>query len=325
MVEKVRLSVGTAMRLGLVPSEDVSYFTTAFLLTYHPSGCNANCAFCPQAQDSTASSDRLSRLTWPEFSMDEVLASWPSHRGFARVCIQTLCYEEVVDDVLELTRRVRSVSDAPVSVAVHPVSLEDMERLKLGGVTDIGIALDACTREVFDQIKGESRGSRYRWEKHLKALKDALGIFGVGHVTTHLIVGLGETEKEAADFIFDMYGLGIGVGLFAFTPIKGTSLEGRPPPRIDVYRRIQTVRYLAQNEHLSREMVRTDKNGRISLDMDPKELKQILESGDAFRVSGCIGCNRPYYNERPSGKLYNYHRPLSSVEKTAALEEMELV
>ncbi|MCW3977503.1 MAG: radical SAM protein, partial [Candidatus Bathyarchaeota archaeon] len=25
-------------------------------------------------------------------------------------------------------------------------------------------------------------------------------------------------------------------------------------------------------------------------------------------TSGCPGCNRPYYNERPGGPLYNYPR-----------------
>jgi len=39
-----------------------------------------------------------------------------------------------------------------------------------------------------------------------------------------------------------------------------------------------------------------------------------LGTGEAFRTSGCPGCNRPYYNERPSGPFYNYPRGLTEEE-----------
>jgi biotin synthase len=37
-------------------------------------------------------------------------------------------------------------------------------------------------------------------------------------------------------------------------------------------------------------------------------LQQVVETGSPFLTSGCPGCNRPYYNERPGGPLYNYPR-----------------
>jgi biotin synthase len=37
-------------------------------------------------------------------------------------------------------------------------------------------------------------------------------------------------------------------------------------------------------------------------------LQRIVETGTPFLTSGCPGCNRPYYNERPGGPLYNYPR-----------------
>jgi len=45
--------------------------------------------------------------------------------------------------------------------------------------------------------------------------------------------------------------------------------------------------------------------------------------GEAFQTSGCPGCNRPYYNERPGGFIYNYPRPLSAAETAAALGLMQ--
>jgi len=231
----------------------------------------------------------------------------------------------VVDDVEHIMNALRSVSKLPISVAIHPVSKEKMVRLKQAGVSNIGIALDASTPELFEEIKGEKRSSQYRWNNHAQALNDALDIFGKGNVTTHLIIGLGETELEATEFIMKMYDSGISVGLFAFTSIKGTSLENTESPDLSTYRRIQVVRHLVARGLLEREQVRAAEDGRISLDIDHGQLRQILSSGEAFQVTGCKGCNRPYYNERPRGPMYNYPSHLTAEQILSSIEETQLV
>ena len=52
-------------------------------------------------------------------------------------------------------------------------------------------------------------------------LSEALEVFGKGNVSTHIIVGLGETEKEAAQVIQRCVDMGVLPALFAFTPIRG--------------------------------------------------------------------------------------------------------
>jgi biotin synthase len=230
-----------------------------------------------------------------------------------------------VDDVEQIIDALRDVTKIPISVAIHPISKEDMLRLKEVGVSNIGIALDASTQELFEEIKGEQRSSPYRWKNHISGLNDALEIFGEGNVTTHLIVGLGETEIEAVDFIMKMYEMGISVGLFAFTSIKGTSLEDREPPDLSAYRRIQTVRHLVSRGFLSRDQVNESDDGSISLGIDNDHLRQVLSSGEAFQVTGCKGCNRPYYNERPRGPMYNYPSRLTDEQVIRSIEETQLV
>jgi biotin synthase-related radical SAM superfamily protein len=44
----------------------------------------------------------------------------------------------------------------------------------------------------------------------------------------------------------------------------------------------------------------------------------LLADGRAFETSGCVACNRPYYNERPGQVPYNYPRPLTAGEQAAA-------
>ena len=325
LVEKIRLSLGTAIQLGLESGPRDPYFTTAFLMTYRKGKCDANCAFCPQARESSTSSDRLSRISWPEFSLDTVINNWIPPGQFQRICIQTICYPEVVDDVVDIVRKVREVSKLPISVAIHPISTRELQRLKDIGVSNIGIALDACTPELFNKIKGKERDSSYRWKKHRDALHDALKVFGKGYVTTHLIIGLGESELDAAKFIAEMYQEGISVGLFAFTNIKGTSLENHPTPDLASYRRIQVIRHLVSKRKLKLDQIDEDDAGHITITLDSALLSEALSSGEAFRVSGCKGCNRPFYNERPRGPMYNYPRDLTNDEIRKAIEETGLV
>ncbi len=325
LVERVRLSVGTAIQIGIESGNKDPNFTTAFLMTYHMEGCEANCAFCPQAQESTSASDRLSRISWPDYDFSMVIQRWPTLGLFRRICIQTICYPEVVQDVIEIVSKLRKITKIPISVAIHPIPKDDMFGLKEAGVSSIGIALDASTPELFEEIKGKHRGAAYRWESHRIGLENALQIFGKGNVTTHLIVGLGETEKEAADFIIEMYETGVSVGLFAFTNIKGTSLENRSPPNLSSYRRIQVVRHLVSLGVLESEQINENADGRISIDIDNETLREALSSGEAFQVTGCKGCNRPFYNERPRGPMYNYPRRLNEEEILKAIEETNLV
>jgi len=325
LVEKVRLSIGTSIQLGLESGPRDPDFTTAFLMTHREGKCDANCAFCPQARESSASSDKLSRISWPEFSLDTVIENWPPPGQFRRICVQTICYPEVVDHVVEIVGRLRQITKLPISVAIHPISKDDLERLRDVGVSNIGIALDACTADLFEEIKGKERDAHYRWDNHKQALKDALAVFGKGRVTTHLIVGLGESEFEAARFIAEMYQEDVTVGLFAFTNIKGTSLEDHSPPDLESYRRIQAIRHLVSRKELEIDQIGEDANGHISLKIDSSKLREALSSGDAFRVTGCKGCNRPFYNERPRGPMYNYPRSLTEGEIQQAIEESRLV
>ncbi|MHA1476014.1 MAG: radical SAM protein, partial [Promethearchaeota archaeon] len=114
-----------------------------------------------------------------------------------------------------------------------------MEKLHKAGLERIGIALDACKPSLFAKIKGPDNQGPYSWKNHWNAMDEALSIFGNGKVTTHYIVGLGETEEEMVGSILNTIERKILPGIFLFTPVKGTpmALEKRPP--MESFRRIQ--------------------------------------------------------------------------------------
>jgi len=210
----------------------------------------------------------------------------------------------------------RAAPHLPISAAIPPLSSSSLEKLKEAGVERVAISLDAATPKLFQAVKGKEVGGPFSWEGHLHALEEAIAVFGPRHTTTHLIIGLGETEKEAVMRIQWLADRGITVGLFAFTPLPGTQLADRPPPPIDSYRRLQLAHHL-----ITRQLTRADRmtfNPRthriVGFGLSKDQLEDIVMDGRAFQTTGCPWCNRPFYNEKPSGPLYNYPAPLTSKE-----------
>jgi len=297
-------------------------------MTHTTAKCNANCGFCPQAKNSLSKAELLSRITWPAFSTKSVLKGIENtvkNGKIRRVCIQALNYPNVFPNLAALVKNIKKHADVPVSVSCQPLNCENMRRLALAGVNRIGIALDAATEKLFDEVKGPIAGGPYNWKDEFKLLEEAVKIFGKGNASTHLIVGLGETEKEIVNIIQECVDMSILPALFAFTPIRGTALESNPQPSVESYRRIQLARYLIVNGITRYEDMSFDIDGRTrDLGVEKETLKRIVETGKPFQTSGCPDCNRPFYNEKPSGPIYNYPRSIKPEEKAAIEKQLSL-
>jgi len=326
--ERVRVSLGSAIVLGLINGRLDAKPTTAYLMTYKRGKCLANCGFCPQARKSRSRADMLSRVSWPAFSTKQVLERLEAtarNGGVKRVCIQALNYPQVHMHIQVLASEISKHAKVPISVSCQPLNVENIRRLAEVGVERIGIPLDAATPEIFDKVKGASAGGPYDMEGQLTLLKEAVKVFGWGKVSTHLIVGLGESEREMVEMIQKCVNMGVLPALFAFTPVVGTALEKLKQPPIQQYRRIQLARHLIYHKIARVEAMTFDGKGCIiDFGVEKQTLKQIVGSGEPFRTSGCPNCNRPYYNEKPSGPIYNYPRPLSREEIAKVFEELDL-
>jgi biotin synthase-related radical SAM superfamily protein len=310
--KSIRVSTGSAIVLGLLNGRLDAKPTTIYLLTCRNGKCSANCGFCPQARESRSKADRLSRVKWPIFPTRQVVdgIERTAKKGLIkRVCIQTLNYPEVFEDILLLVREIKSRFMVPVSVSCQPLNRNRLNALAEVGVNRISIALDAATEKLFDRVKGEIVGGPYRWEEQRKALNEAVRVFGEDSISTHLIVGLGETEKELCQTIQWCVDSGVYPGLFAFTPIQGTALEDKPQPSLRHYRRSQVAHYLLTHRKTRVENMDFDNSGCLTnFGISKNILEGVIESGEPFVTSGCPGCNRPYYNERAGGVLYNCPR-----------------
>ncbi|MCW4039151.1 MAG: radical SAM protein [Candidatus Bathyarchaeota archaeon] len=309
--EKVRVSLGSAILLDLIIGKIDVAPTTLYLLTYHPGKCRANCSFCSQARSSTSRSDRLSRVAWPVFSTNRFLTQLNAVgkiKGVQRICLQAINYPAVYEDTLNLIREFRK-SNIPISISCQPFTENQIYQLVDAGIDRIGIPLDLPTEALFNKIKGNLTGSHYTWKTHLAALSAAVKHLGKGNVSTHFIAGLGETDYDLLHTMQQMLDMGVYPSLFAFTPIPGTPLNTRSQPPISRYRRLQIAHYLLVTSQTRIEHFTFNPKGcLLSFGIDTTCLTTVIQSGIPFHTSGCPGCNRPYYNERPGGILYNFPR-----------------
>lgn len=305
--------MGTAAVLGLCAGGGEVRPNTAYLMLGET--CIRKCAFCAQAADSTAGAGRLSRVTWPVFELGELLpklAAACAAGRFARVCVQTVVAPDAPARLLGLIAELRSAVSTPISASVYTRKMSGLRELFSAGLNRVGLALDAASAEIYREVKGGDLAAA-------RAFVEEAGSAFPGRVSTHLIVGLGESERDVLALAQWCADRDITAGLFAFTPVRGTRLAGRRPPDLDAYRRIQAASYL-----IGRRKLRFDRlefaGGRLAgIGLERRDLVGLLSSGEAFRTAGCPGCNRPYYNERPGKVPYNYPRPLTGAEARAAL------
>lgn len=326
--ERIRVSLGSAVILGLEETRLDAAPTTAYLMTYRQEKCTANCGFCPQARASSTSSDMLSRVSWPAYQTQKVLERVVvavNNCKVKRVCIQATNYPQVFTDLHAVVQSINQSTSVPISVSCQPFNQGNLYQMLDAGVERIGIPLDVATKEAFDRVKGVDVGGPYRWERQWLLLNEAKRIFGKNRVSTHLIVGLGETEKEMVAIIQKCVDMTVLPGLFAFTPVRGTALENQAQPSIGKYRRIQTARHLILHRISRYEDMEFDKKGLITdFGISREILARIIRAGKPFVTSGCPNCNRPFYNEKPSGPIYNFPRGLTSGELSTAKNELGL-
>ena len=302
---KVKVSIGSAMAIGLEKGKLAVEPTTLYLML--DGRCIADCKYCTQARNSRANKSFLSRIRWPIFDLDEAIDRLDINRkNQKRICIQTLKYPGMVEDLIYLVEKIKN-KNIPISTCINPLPIEELKKLKDIGVERVGIGLDCASERIFKFLK-KGAGS---WEDYWKGLEESIGVFG--NVSAHLIVGLEETDEEMVETIQLLKDMNVDTALFAFTPING--IINFPCPSIERYRAIQYCRYLITNDVMRMEDMIFD-NKLMSVD------EMDINWAKVFMTSGCPDCNRPFYNERVGGPLYNYPQELNEQEIKEARKQL---
>jgi biotin synthase-related radical SAM superfamily protein len=321
--EYVQMSTAAAITLGIMSGQMYRCSCTRclnLLLTY-PEGCRANCAYCGLARHREKDRDyadrNFIRVDWPAVPMDQIVdivAKDGENSQFHRMCISMITHPNSDDDTKTVLRKWTdriSPDTIPVSILSNPTTMtrDDVETLHEMGADIFTVALDAVTPEIFDRTRGKGVDSPHSWRKYWEILHHAKDIFGDQKFGAHLIVGMGETEYDVIKVVQELVDLGGHSHMFCFFPEKGSLMDHLPATPRDQWRRVQLARYLIDYCGVRIDHMSFDEEGRVKeFGLPQAELDMYIESGIAFRTSGCPGkvaedisaCDRPYGDSPPS-------------------------
>jgi biotin synthase-related radical SAM superfamily protein len=285
------------------------------LLLHYEEGCSGKCHFCglSRSRREGRRGKTFIRVDWPLYPLEEVIERTKGNDRIHRVCLSMITHPKALEDTLYVIERLRRGTDLPISVLISPTLIrhdDSLAAMNKAGADRVGIAIDAATPELFNRLRGKGAGGPHRWNHYWDVVEMAVNIFGKFHAGIHLIVGLGETEKEMVAAIQKGQNMGAFTHLFSFFPEQGSPMEGHSPPPLGQYRRIQLARWIINEGLGSAGRMKFDEVGRLidfRMDINP-----FVRTGEPFMTSGCPGrdgkvaCNRPYGNERPSGPIRNF-------------------
>ncbi len=321
--EYVQLSTAAAITLGIMQGRMYRCSCTRclnLLLTY-PEGCRANCAYCGLARHREAERDyadrNFIRVDWPAVPVGQIIdivAADGDKTPFHRMCISMITHPKSDADTVSVLKRWTdriSPDTVPVSILSNPTTMDrnDVKTLHGLGADIFTVALDAATPELFDRTRGRGVKSPHSWAKYWEILEDARDIFGPGKFGAHIIVGMGETEREILELVQRLVDMGGHSHMFCFFPEKGSLMDHLPATPRDQWRRVQLGRYMIDYCGVRVDQMKFDHEGRVvDFGLPSGERDMIIDSGIAFRTSGCPGkfqddisaCDRPYGDSPPS-------------------------
>lgn len=285
------------------------------LLLHYEEGCLGRCHFCglSKLRPEGLRGKTFIRVDWPLYPLEKIIERAKCKDQIHRVCISMITHPMAMEDTLYVIKRFKEETDLSISALITPTLLhgeDSLEAMKKAGADRVGIAIDAATTELFDRLRGKGVGGPHRWDHYWEVVRMATSIFRKFQVGIHLIVGLGETEREMMEAIQKAQDMGAHTHLFSFYPEKGTPMEDHSPPPLTQYRKIQLARWIVNESLGSADGMEFDEKERLvdfGIDIEP-----LIQIGEPFMTSGCPGrdgkvaCNRPYGNERPSGRIRNF-------------------
>lgn len=312
----LKTSLAAAMTLGFKEGNfyrDAKLYCVNLLLTYDE-GCRAACAYCGLSKNRQVNgreSDKtFIRVEWPTYKLDNIIDALNSEKcnHVERVCVSMVTNKRATNDIINVNKMIKGKTKKLLSslicpTLIHPKWLRD---LKNSGTDKVGIAIDAVTHDLFRELRGSGVKGPHKWEKYWDIISSGIEVFKKGNVGIHIMVGLGETEKEMAYIFQTVHDMGANVHLFSFFPEKYSKLENHNQPGIGQYRRMQLLRWLMDRDKIHFEnLLFNPRDQLIDYGIDNKILKEVIQSGKAFETSGCSGstlevaCNRPFANSTP--------------------------
>lgn len=183
--------------------------------------CIFDCIFC--------TSRKLSKDVVKDLDLDQVVdLILEAHRkGELKAVALTSAVvgsiKKTIDRMVYVVRKVhKTLPDIPIGVEPYVESFEDIDRLYEAGATEIKINI-----ESFDPRIIEIACPKLELERQLEFLRYAVQVFGRGKVTSNIIIGLGETDRNVLEGVAALAGIGVvpSIRALKINPTNRPSLE----------------------------------------------------------------------------------------------------
>ncbi len=284
------LSEASLFLLGLVENKSLKNLTTTIYVAFG-NKCSYNCKYCAQNNfKSNNNIQKISRVNWKKVTSEDFFYALEKNNNVNRICFQVLgsWEENFINFFLENEEKLKRFK---ISVCAR-LTKEQIDNLYNSTIDTICLAIDEAVN--LNLRKGSQN-----------LLKTLLSYPKKEKLRTHLIYGLGETDLEFLSTFSLLIKNGINTSIFAFTPVNDKLSLSQPEPL--KWRLIQIATYCI-NFNLP---ININFNGENIINISIPD-KSIIKK--AILTRGCSFCNRPFYNEKPRGFMYNYHRKLKEDE-----------
>ncbi len=134
--------------------------------------------------------------------------------------------------LFESVLAVKEAIDIPIQVQCEPPDdFNWFTKLKDAGASSIGMHLEAVSDRVRHKIMpGKAEVSI---PFYFEAFKSAVRVFGKGNVSTYILAGLGDTEREIIDMSNKLIDIGVYPFVVPFVPVRNTPLQNHKSPDKD--------------------------------------------------------------------------------------------
>ncbi|MDO5844967.1 MAG: radical SAM protein [Methanocorpusculum sp.] len=181
-------------------------------ITITPS-CIYNCRYCS-----------VSKKKLPSKTVDEICGLIENAGDISAISLtsgveNSAEFEEL--KTIEILKKLKKYN-LPIGVSIYPV-FGTAKRLASAGASEIKFNLETATESLFNTLCPNMDRKIIDRE-----LDEAVQILGRGHVFTNLIIGVGETDEEVAEFLENISKRGIIVSLRPLNPGSQMKNFSRP-------------------------------------------------------------------------------------------------
>jgi len=231
--------------------------------------CSNDCAFCPLAKAKPRSRDTVSTMVKVANSFDKtevkaigVTTGIPSH----------LSSTKLIDEMVKAVETLRKTVGAKIPIGVSPYacSRNDILQLYSAGANEIRINLETYNPQLHELLCPNKNLNQI-----LVSLESAVDIFGKNHVSSNMILGLGEDDEDMKNGLIGLCNRGVIPTVYPLDPI---------PAKMEIIRNRSDVFASRPKKDRLLHIAYLHRDALISSGLDPTQLKTMCPACTASHI-----------------------------------------